>query len=87
MRKGEQRRLQCGILALLILLLASCGSGDSEGGKETESTAGNAVTNQETETETEAGPTFLPDGLKYDGEKYSILYAQNVTSMEENEIT
>lgn len=46
MRKGEQRRLQCGILALLILLLASCGSGDSEGGKETESTAGNAVTNQ-----------------------------------------
>lgn len=87
MKKGEQRRLQCGILALLILLLASCGSGDGEGGKETESTAENTVTNQETETETEAGPTFLPEGLKYDGEKYSILYAQNVTSMEENEIT
>ena len=50
MRKGEQRRVQCGILALLLLLLASCGSGDGEGGKETESTAGNEVANTETET-------------------------------------
>lgn len=82
MEKESYRRAQCCILALLLLLLSACSSSETE----TEISSSLTETEKETETE-ESGPTFLPDGLKYDGEKYSILYAQNVTSMDENEIT
>ena len=84
--KLRSKRIFCALLVMLITTSVCSCNKDTDTAKESGEIAKQAET--ATVETTEAGPTFLPDGLNYNGEKYSILYAQNINaSLDENEIT